>query len=179
MSEDQVRVQQSTTATRGVAADVELSTEPARVYATQVSPNTYLNQVVVQATAADGGDFEEPRLALAGINRLTRADWEALDRAARRLFDEYDRVFDKEGDHPVMRLPGNSVDLHLEPGEPAPDQAIAPRCEDPLVTVKLAGVLLVREENVSARQLRPAMDRLLERVGAQKVSVVVTSLEPL
>ena len=57
MSEDQVRVQQSTTATRGVAADVELSTEPSRVYMTRVSPQTYLNQVVVQATAADGGDF--------------------------------------------------------------------------------------------------------------------------
>jgi hypothetical protein len=168
MTETDVRVQQSSIATRGVAADAELSTEPSRVYTTRVSPQTYLNQVAVQATAADGGDFEEPRLALAGINRLTRADWEALDLAARRLFDEYDRVFGEKATDPIV-----------PESEPVPSQVIAPRCEDPSVTVRLAGVLLVREENVSARQLRPAMDRLLERVGAQKVSVVVTSLEPL
>jgi hypothetical protein len=169
MSEDQVRVQQSTTATRGVAADVELSTEPSRVYATRLSPQTYLDQVVVQATAADGGEFAEPRLALAGINRLTRADWEKLDRTARRLFDEYDWVFDEKA----------ATDPIIPESEPALDQAIVQRCEDQFVTVKLDGVLLVREENVSARTLRPAIDRLLERVGAQKVSVVVTSLEPL
>jgi hypothetical protein len=170
MSEDKsIRVLQSSIATRGVAADVELSTEPSRVYATRLGPQTCLDQVVVRATAADGVGFTEPRLVLVGIDRLTRADWEKLDRAARRLFDEYDWVFGEKA----------ATDPIIPESEPALDQAIVQRCEDQFVTVKLDGVLLVREENVSARTLRPAMDRLLERVGAQKVSVVVTSLEPL
>jgi hypothetical protein len=162
MSEDRVRVQQSSIATRGVAADVELSTEPSRLYATRLSPQTYLDQVVVQATAADSGEFTEPRLVLVGIDRLTRADWEKLDRAARQLFDEYDRAFGEAATSLT-----------------APNKTIVLPVDERSVTVRLPGILLLSEKEISARSLRPVLDRLLDRVGARYVSVVVTSDEPL
>lgn len=50
---------------------------------------------------------------------------------------------------------------------------------EPHVDVSLPGVLLVHEVEVSARALRHVLDKILERAGARKVSVVITSLEPL
>lgn len=44
---------------------------------------------------------------------------------------------------------------------------------------KLAGVLLVSEDGISARSLRPFIDKLLERMKDLKVSIVVTTEEPI
>jgi hypothetical protein len=110
----------------------------------------------------DGGPFSAPRLVVTGgVDGLTRADWEKLDRTVRQLFDEYDRTF---GEGAI--------------GQPARLQAPS-GADEPHVETSMPGLLLLSEKEVSARSLRPMLDRLLERVGAQKVSVVVTSLEPL
>lgn len=56
--------------------------------------------------------------------------------------------------------------------------AIVLRTPDPYVTFALTGILLVREDEVPASSLRSALDRLLEKMGDRRVSVVVTSLDP-
>ncbi len=45
---------------------------------------------------AAGEPFVGPRLEMVGIDRVTREDWDRLDRVVRRLFDEYDRAFEDQ-----------------------------------------------------------------------------------
>lgn len=62
------------------------------------------------------------------------------------------------------------------------EQAVLLRVDSPSggsVSATLPGVLVVREEDRPASSLRGAIDRLLERMGDRRVSVVITSSEPL
>lgn len=58
-------------------------------------------------------------------------------------------------------------------------EAIVERVPDPYVTLELPGVLLVREQEVTVRSLRPALVRLLEQYADRKVSIALTTLDPL
>ena len=69
--------------------------DPRRAHANAVDPETCLACITVRATSTNGEPFVEPRLDLVGIDRITHEDWDRLDRTVRRLFDEYDRVFEK------------------------------------------------------------------------------------
>lgn len=75
--------------------------------------------------------------------------------------------------------PGEACDEDVPPVLLSSEAAIVRRLEDPYVETRLPGVRLLCEVDVSARTLRPALDKLLERAGARRVSVVITSLEPL
>jgi len=96
--ESPVRVLKSSSATRGIGGDAVLTMEPRRASmdSIRVDPETYLACITVRATSTNGEPFAAPRLELTGIDRLTREDWERLDRAVRRLFAEYDRVFEDQ-----------------------------------------------------------------------------------
>jgi hypothetical protein len=164
-----MRVAQTSNATRGVWADVELTLEP-RPRQDLQGEGTCWVPFTVRAQSVDNDGFGEPRFFIGDDNRFTREDWDRLDRVARRLFDEYDRTFPPPAAEAARR------EMQARPTEPSPAERVdAP----PSVAVQLDGVLLVREENVSARTLRGVLDRLFERLGARRVSVVLTSQEPL
>jgi hypothetical protein len=59
------------------------------------------------------------------------------------------------------------------------DRSLVERAADPYVTVQLPGVLLVKEDEVVARSLRAALHGLLERYGDRRVSIALTTLDPL
>lgn len=57
-------------------------------------------------------------------------------------------------------------------------EAIVRRTPDPYVTVTLPGIVIGRELEAPASTLRPAIEKLLARMGDRKISIVVTSLDP-
>lgn len=59
------------------------------------------------------------------------------------------------------------------------EMAMVDRAQDAHVTLSLDGVLLIREEHIPAKELRFAVDELLTRMGRRKVSIALTTLEPL
>lgn len=58
------------------------------------------------------------------------------------------------------------------------EETLVERAPDPYVTVKLDGVLLVKEDHVLAKVIRRALDSLWERLGDRRVSVAISTLDP-